>query len=143
LSVRGGIIHEDDLVYAGHLLPSDLIEVYLGYVMIEPKRHVTGLGELTNEEAAALGVLVNRLSRALKDSEGAEHVYSFVLGDEVPHLHIHLVPRYPDTPREYWGVRASQWPDAPRGGVDDITAVCDRLRQALSVIRATKAAPNT
>jgi diadenosine tetraphosphate (Ap4A) HIT family hydrolase len=81
--------------------------------MIEPKRHVAGLGELTDGEAAALGVLVNNLGRALKDSEGAEHVYSFVLGDEVPHLHIHLVPRYSGAPREYWGVRASQWPDAP------------------------------
>ena len=37
-----GIIHDKDLVYAGHILPSDLIDVYLGYVMAEPKRHVAG-----------------------------------------------------------------------------------------------------
>jgi diadenosine tetraphosphate (Ap4A) HIT family hydrolase len=132
LAAPGGIIHEDDLVYAGHILPPDLIDVYLGYLMIEPQRHVTGWGDLTDKEAAALGLLVNSLGRALKDSEGAEHVYSFVFGDEVPHLHIHLVPRYPDTPRAYWGTRASHWPDAPRGGIDEIAAVCDRLRRALS-----------
>lgn len=79
-------------------------------------------------------MLVNNLGRAIKDNEDAEHVYSIVLGDEVPHLHIHLVPRYPDTPREYWGLRVSQWPDAPRGGIDDITAICNRLRPALSTI---------
>jgi hypothetical protein len=45
-----------------------------------------------------------------------------------------VVPRYPDTPREYWGVRLSQWPDAPRGGIDAITAICNRLRRALSTI---------
>lgn len=121
-------------MYAGHILPPDLTDVYLGYLMIEPKRHVIGLGELTDEEAAALGVLANNLARALKDSEGAEHVYSFVLGHDVPHLHIHLVPRYPGTPRGYLGVRVGQWPDAPRGAIDDITAVCDRLRRALSTI---------
>jgi diadenosine tetraphosphate (Ap4A) HIT family hydrolase len=132
--VPGGIIHDDGLAYAGHILPPELTDVYLGYLMIEPKRHVAGLGELTDEEAAALGMLANRLARALKDSEGAEHVYSFVLGHDVPHLHIHLVPRYPGTPDEFWGVRVGQWPDAPRGDVDEITSVCDRLRRALSTI---------
>jgi len=103
-------------VYAGHILPPNLTDVYLGYLMIEPKRHVTGLGELTDQEAAAMGVLANNLARSLKEREGAEHVYSFVLGHDVPHLHIHLVPRYPGTPADYWGVRVGQWPDAPRGG---------------------------
>jgi len=37
-----GIIHDKDLVYAGHILPSDLIDVYVGYVMVEPRRHVAG-----------------------------------------------------------------------------------------------------
>lgn len=119
-------------MYAGHIPPPDLTDVYLGYLMIEPKRHVAGLGELTDEEAAGLGVLTNNLASALKAGEGAEHVYSFVLGDEVAHLHVPLVPRYPGTPTEYWGGRISQSPGAPRGDVDDITAACDRLRQAFS-----------
>jgi diadenosine tetraphosphate (Ap4A) HIT family hydrolase len=132
--VPGGIIHEDELLYAGHILPPDLSDVYLGYLMVEPKRHVTGLGELTDQEAAGVGMLINNLAAALKDSEGAEHVYSFVLGHDVPHLHIHLVPRYPGTPRGYWGVQVGNWPDASRGAIDDITAVCDRLRRALATV---------
>lgn len=131
-SVPGGIIYEDDLMYVGHILPPELLDVYLGYVMIEPKRHLGGLGELTGNEAAAVGVLINKVARALNDGEGAVHIYSFVMGDHVPHLHVHLVPRYPSTPREYWGVRVSEWPDAPRGGVDEIDAVCSRLRAALT-----------
>lgn len=131
-SAPGGIIYEDDLVYAGHILPPDLVDVYLGYLIVEPKRHVTGLGDLNNDEAAAVGVLVNNLARSLKDSEGAEHVYSFVLGHDVAHLHIHLVPRYPGTPRDYWGVRVDEWPEAPRGGVGDIAAVCHRVRKELA-----------
>lgn len=66
MAVPGGIIYEDDLVYAGHILPPDPLDVYLGYLMVEPKRHVTGLGELTDGEATALGLLVNNLGQRLK-----------------------------------------------------------------------------
>lgn len=107
--------------------------MYLGYLMVEPQRHVNGWGDLTDQEAAALGVLVNNLARVLKTVAKAAHVYSFVLGDEVPTFTStsFLATR---APRDYWGVRASQLPDAPRGGIDEITAVCDRLRRALSHI---------
>jgi diadenosine tetraphosphate (Ap4A) HIT family hydrolase len=54
------------------------------------------------------------MARLLQDVEGAEHVYLWVIGDEVPHLHVHLVPRYPGTPREYWGPGVTRWPEGPR-----------------------------
>ena len=42
-TVDGGIIHEDDLAYVGHLLPPGPDDdVYLGYLMVESKRHVVG-----------------------------------------------------------------------------------------------------
>jgi histidine triad (HIT) family protein len=137
-AVVGGVIFEDTLTYVGHILPSDLTDVYLGYLMVEPKRHVTGLGELTEDEAAALGRLVNDVARALRDVEGAEHIYSFVFGDAVPHLHVHVVPRYPGTPREYWGVRIDEWPGTPRGGAAEIAEISDRLRVGLASIRETR-----
>jgi histidine triad (HIT) family protein len=51
---------------------------------------------------------VARTARALKAVVGAEHVYSFVLGHHVPHLHIHVLPRYPGAPREFWGTRVDE-----------------------------------
>ena len=129
ISEPGGAIYDDGLVRAGHtLLGPHGAPAYLGYLFVEPKRHAAGFADLTDREAQALGVLVARLSRALTRGGGAEHVYAFVLGDHVPHLHVHLVPRYPNTPREYWGVEVTGWPDAPRGGPDEIAALCDRLR---------------
>ena len=100
IAIPGGAIYEDTLVYASHAW-SGADSCYLGYLFAEPKRHTPGLADLTDAEAQALGQLVARLSRAPKSSEGAEHIYALVLGDHVPHLHIHLVPRYPGTPREY------------------------------------------
>jgi len=78
--------------------------------------------------------MVSKVARVLKMTEGAGHVCSWVLGDAVPHVHINLVPRYPGTPNEYRGFRVVEWPDANRGGVDQMGAVCDRLRRALSAL---------
>jgi len=130
--IPGGPIYEDEVVYIGHVkIREGEASAYLGHLMVEPKRHAPGLADLTDTEAQALGFLVARLSRALKASEKAEHVYAFVLGDHVAHLHIHVVPRYPGAPREYWGVRVDEWPDAPRGGADEIVKLCTRLRALL------------
>lgn len=131
-NVPGGVIHRDRLVYAGHVLPPRLEGVYLGYVIVDTIRHVPGLGDLTSSEAAAVGTLVNDLAAVLREVEGAEHVYAFVVGDTVPHFHLHLVPRYPGTPPEHHGSRILEWEDARRGGEDGISAVCERVRNGLA-----------
>ena len=105
-------------------------DAYLGYLIVEPRRHVSELGDLTPEEAGSFGRLAARASAALTASEGAEHVYAAVIGHAVDHLHLHLIPRYPGTPREYWWTRVDEWPDAPRGDAQAIAAFCERLRAA-------------
>ncbi len=131
-TIPGGAIYEDELVYASHAqVREGESTAYLGYLMAEPKRHAPGLADLTDHEAQALGLLVMRLSRALEATEGAEHVYAFVLGDGVPHVHVHVVPRYPGAPKEYWGVHVDEWPDAPQGGPVEMSALCQRLRAHL------------
>ena len=129
MAIPGGPIYKDDLVYAGHVLSEEgQGPLYLGYLMAETRRHTAELSDLTDTEAQALGLLVARLSRALKACVGAEHIYSFVLGHHIPHLHIHVVARYPGAPREYWGVHVDEWPDAPHGGPEEIKSLCERLR---------------
>jgi histidine triad (HIT) family protein len=132
IHIPGGAIAEDDLVYAGHAqIRPGQTTAYLGYLMAEPKRHVTGLQFLSDDEARALGLWVARLSRALVAVERADHVYAFVLGDQVAHVHVHVVARYPGAPTEYRGPRVDEWPEAPRGGPSEIEALCERLRQWL------------
>jgi histidine triad (HIT) family protein len=126
----------DDLVVVTHVYPDapgkDGQPVYLGHLVVEPRRHAPGLADLTDEEGAAVGRWAARASRALR-AAGAEHVYSMVVGHQIDHLHQHLIPRYPGTPREYWWPpRFDEWPDARLGGRDDVTRFVHDLRARLA-----------
>jgi diadenosine tetraphosphate (Ap4A) HIT family hydrolase len=128
-SVPGGAIFENALVYVSHAqLWRDETTHYLGHLFVEPKTHVPELGQLLPDEAREIGLYVSLAARALQEACGAEHVYSFVIGDGVPHVHVHVIGRYPGAPREYWGPKVDEWPDAPRGDAEAIAHLAARLR---------------
>jgi histidine triad (HIT) family protein len=133
LVMPGGVLYEDELVYATHMaLPDGQERVALGTLFVEPRRHVPGMGDLSRAEAERVGWLTSRLAAALQASERAEHVYVFVLGHHVRHLHVWVVPRHPGTPAEFAPFQLAAWPDAPRGGAAEIAALCDRVRAELA-----------
>jgi len=86
------------------------------------------LSDLTAEEAREVGFQVRRAARALRAVLVLEHVYAFFIGDGVPHVHIHIIGRYPGAPREYWGPRVDEWPDAPKGDEVVIATLGEKLR---------------
>jgi histidine triad (HIT) family protein len=129
VDVPGGIIYENELIYISHAqLWGDEKEHYLGHVFVETKRHVAEVADLTEEEAQAIGLYTSRIAKALLQAESMEHIYIFVIGDGVPHVHYHVIGRYPGAPREYWGPRVDEWPEAPEGGEAEIAQVAARLR---------------
>ena len=135
--VPGGPVAEDELVVVSHTVAPDVLgrdgtTAYLGHLFVEPLRHAPGLADLTDDEARAVGLWCTRASRALREVAGAEHVYMAVAGDEVPHLHVHLLARLPGTPREYWGTRVSQWPQARRGDAAEIEVFVAELPEYLA-----------
>lgn len=130
-SIADGPIYEDELVYAHHAQFGEA-PFYLGQLVIETKRHTPGFADLTPAEAQAVGLLISRLSSALKVCTGAERVYVVFYGEVTPHLHVYLTARYPDTPEEYLRWNVGDWPGAPRGGVPEIAAFCRRLRSTLA-----------
>lgn len=127
LHTDGITIYEDEFVYVGHI-DNDGEPGYLGHLMIDLKRHAPTLGDMNEEEAMAFGSIMARVSKALTVTEGAEHIYSLVSGNSVPHLHMHIVPRYPGTPKQYWGPMAvREWSEAPIGGNSEIIELCERI----------------
>ncbi|TQR29476.1 hypothetical protein C7Y47_17830 [Lysinibacillus sphaericus] len=84
---------------------------------------------MTLEEAKAFGVIMARVSKAIMECEKTEHIYSLASGNSVPHLHMHLVPRYPNTPKQFWGPNdVYDWEDAPMGDNSEVVKLCTRIR---------------
>jgi diadenosine tetraphosphate (Ap4A) HIT family hydrolase len=131
--LAGGPIYEDDLVFAQHAEFGEE-PAYLGQLAIQTRRHTPDFAELTACEAQAIGLLIARLSQALKICTGAEKVYVEFYAEVTPHLHTFLTARYPGTPAEYLRWRVKEWPDAPRGGADAVAALCERLRATLAAM---------
>ncbi|MFN7250350.1 MAG: HIT family protein [Anaerobacillus sp.] len=131
IETSGVTIYEDEYVFVGHIDKKGEPN-YLGHIMIDLKRHVPTLGDMNMEEAKVFGMMLAKVSKALQETEKAEHIYSYVLGDAVPHLHLHIVPRYPNTPKEYWGPMAVyDWTDAPMGTNNEVVELCQRIKQYL------------
>jgi histidine triad (HIT) family protein len=127
----GGALIADEHVVVSHLplgTPAGTAAAaYLGHLLVEPRRHLSELGALNAAEAASFGRLAAAASASLA-AAGAEHVYAAVIGHAVSHLHLHLIARYPGTPREYWWTRVDEWPDAPRADSNGIAEFVARLR---------------
>jgi len=63
-----------------------------GFAHLEPHRHIPYLTDLDGPEAATLGEVLARVTRALRDATGSDKVYVYVFGDHTPHLHFNLAP---------------------------------------------------
>jgi histidine triad (HIT) family protein len=132
IPVPGGAVFQNGLIYISHSLVSAREEThYLGHLFVEPQRHVAEAADLTDREAETIGLWTKRIAAALMRVLGMEHIYAFVIGDGVPHVHVHVIGRYPGAPREYWGPRVDEWPGAPRGDAAEIGRTADRIRKYL------------
>lgn len=131
VALPGGFIWQDEVTVAFHVPPLDEIgnlRPYLGHLLIVTRRHVPRLGELTDDEGAAVGRAAARLARTLTEAGGAEWVYSAVIGTGVPHFHLHLVPRYAGTPSEVAWYEVDEWEGGPHGGAEEIAELVEQLR---------------
>lgn len=81
-------VAEDDRHYAF----LDINPVAEGHVLVIPKHEVDYIFDLPDDELATLHVFAKRVAEAIKAAIPCRKVGMAVLGLEVPHAHIHLVP---------------------------------------------------
>ena len=75
-----------------HLAFLDINPVAHGHTLVIPKREVNYLFDLPDEEYVALELFAKRVARAIDAAMPCKRVAEAVIGLEVPHAHIHLVP---------------------------------------------------
>lgn len=70
----------------------DINPVNWGHTLVVPKREEDYIFDLSDEELSEMTVFAKRVAKAIKTAMPCRKVGVTVLGLEVPHAHIHLVP---------------------------------------------------
>ncbi len=70
----------------------DINPLALGHTLVIPKKEIDYIFDLTDEEYADLQLFAKRVASAQKKALPCKRIGVAVLGMEVPHAHIHLVP---------------------------------------------------
>ena len=82
------IIAEDEM----HIAFLDINPLVLGHSLIIPKKEVDYIYDLHDTELAELHIFSKKVAAAIKKSVECERIGVTVMGLEVPHAHIHLIP---------------------------------------------------
>ncbi|MBO5181027.1 MAG: HIT domain-containing protein [Paraprevotella sp.] len=70
----------------------DINPLVKGHTLVIPKREVDYIFDLEDDELAEMQVFAKRVATAIKAAFPCVKVGQAVLGLEVPHAHIHLIP---------------------------------------------------
>ena len=81
-------VAENDMFYAF----LDINPLVKGHTLIIPKREVDYIFDLEDSELAEMHIFAKSVARAIKKSFPCKKVGEAVIGLEVPHAHIHLIP---------------------------------------------------
>jgi len=100
----------DETPWGVRILAGEVSDAYLqragiqrGYtVVVWRGRHVAEPTELESDEASAYWLEVLRAGRALETYLAPVKMNYDVLGNSLPHLHTHVLPRFADDPRPGW-----------------------------------------
>ncbi|RNI14045.1 HIT family protein [Methanohalophilus sp. RSK] len=88
-------VYEDEHSYAF----LDIYPTSRGHTVVLPKEHITSFLEMNEENTAELFASVNRIAKkviAVTDAPGVNIGINngLVAGQTVPHVHVHIIPRY-------------------------------------------------
>jgi diadenosine tetraphosphate (Ap4A) HIT family hydrolase len=125
----------EETEYGARFFAGDVADAYLqkedvqrGYsVVVWRGRHVAEPTELSREEAAEYWLELLEVGRRLERRLDPVKLNYEILGNSLPHLHTHVIPRYADDPKPGWPFPFPQ--DA--GAVDE-----EQFRADLEALRA-------
>ncbi|MFK2465949.1 HIT family protein [Bacteroides fragilis] len=70
----------------------DINPLVKGHTLVVPKQEVDYIFDLSDEDLAAMHVFAKKIARAIEKTFPCKKVGEAVIGLEVPHAHIHLIP---------------------------------------------------
>jgi diadenosine tetraphosphate (Ap4A) HIT family hydrolase len=112
-----------------HAYPCKIV----GWLVIALRRHAVALHELSSEEFAELGLVLERTVRALHAAldPAKEYAACYAESQGFEHIHFHVVPRARDMPEEFLGAGSFEYLRVPRSDAADpahVEAFCRTLQ---------------
>lgn len=86
--IPGHIVAEDD----SNLAFLDINPVAKGHTLVVPKKEVDYIFDLGDDDYASLNLFAKKVATAVKKVVSCQRIGTAVVGLEVPHAHIHLIP---------------------------------------------------
>lgn len=122
--VKGEVSSEKVFEDANILAFLDINPVNHGHVLIIPKAHHPRLEETPDAVVADIFVESKRMMPAIKKATNADFVAVSIVGTEVPHLHVHLIPRtHADGLAGFWPTK--------KYGEKEMESVAEKIRSQL------------
>jgi histidine triad (HIT) family protein len=120
-------VFEDDRALAF----MDIMPLNKGHLLVVPKDHYENIFEIDDGLYGHLMSLISRIAKAVKmtvepDGMNILQLNGRAANQVVPHLHIHIVPRWTGD-----SLTVSSWEPVP-GNMGEISAVGDLIKERLS-----------
>ena len=95
--IPGSKVYEDDKVFAF----LDIAPFNFGHTLVIPKVHCHAISDMDDEYRAAMFNAAAKIAPAILRATGADGFNLLlnngqVAGQEVPHVHLHIIPRFVD-----------------------------------------------
>ncbi len=116
--IPGQIVAEDDRFIAF----LDILPLVMGHTLVVPKAEVDYLFDLEDKALADMTVFAKKVAHALKKAVPCKRIGVAVIGLEVPHAHIHLVPM-----NSMGDINFSKPKLKPTG--EELSAVAEKIRK--------------
>lgn len=109
----------------------DRSQLYRGYcALIFKSRHATGLEQLSDDEYASFTADLRRAAKAISAAVKPDIMNYASLGNSIPHLHYHIIPRYKTDPR--WRVNPfGNMTHTPLASEEEYDALVRKIKENL------------
>ena len=111
-------VAEDDNYFAF----LDISPVAEGHTLVVPKHEIDYLFDLSDAEYSGLTLFAKRVAEAIRKAVPCQRVGVAVMGLEVPHAHIHLVPIQRESDMNFFREKLSLSPERMKAIADAIAA---------------------
>ena len=120
--IPGHFVWEDEQAVA----IMTIAPIQAGHVLVIPRQEVDHWDDLPDALAAHLMSVAKSIAKALKQAFVCERISMMIVGLEVPHTHLHLVPINTMADANFGNAKMAEQAD--------LAAAADKIRSALAAV---------